>query len=56
MQFYHSNAKTNIHIRQYIQNNKSTSGEDFLAEKYNISPRTVSKWETGILTMMPQVP
>lgn len=44
MQIYHSNATTNIHIRQQIQSNSSISVKD-LAEKHNISTQTVSKWK-----------
>jgi len=42
-QFYHSNSKTNVHIREQIQLDKNIpSGE--LALKYNISSNTVNKW------------
>lgn len=44
MQVYHSNAVTNIHIRQLNQSNSSCSNKD-LAKKHNISPQTVSKWK-----------
>jgi len=44
MQIYHSNASTNINIRQQIQKNANCSIKD-LAEKYNISTQTVSKWK-----------
>lgn len=43
-QIYHSNAKTNVNIRQQIQNSFSFSNED-LANRFNISPQTVSKWK-----------
>lgn len=44
MQIYHSNATTNIHIRQQIQSNSNISVKD-LAKKHNISTQTVSKWK-----------
>lgn len=44
MQSYHQNAKTNIHIRQNIQNNKELSNFE-LSEKYGLSDQTVSKWK-----------
>jgi len=44
MQIYHSNATTNIHIRQQIQSNSDSSIKD-LAKKHNISTQTVSKWK-----------
>jgi transposase-like protein len=44
MQIYHSNATTNIHIRQQIQSNSNCSVKD-LAQKHNISTQTVSKWK-----------
>lgn len=44
MQIYHSNATTNIHIRQQIQSDLSCSVKS-LAEKHNISTQTVSKWK-----------
>lgn len=44
MQFYHSNAKTNIHIREQIQNNLHYSVKS-LAEKHGVSVQTVSKWK-----------
>lgn len=43
-QIYHSNAKTNVHIRQQIQSNFSFSNEK-LATQYLISEQTVSKWK-----------
>lgn len=42
-QVYHSNATTNIHIRCEIQ--KSNLPMNILAEKYNVSENTVSKWK-----------
>lgn len=42
-QVYHSNSKTNIHVRQEIQ--KSNLPTSKLAEKYNISENTVLKWK-----------
>lgn len=42
MQIYHSNATTNIHIRQQIQSNSDSSIKD-LANRHNISTQTVSK-------------
>jgi IS30 family transposase len=42
-QSYHTNAKTNIHNRQQIQNNFSLSNRK-IAENLNISSQTVSKW------------
>ena len=42
-QVYHSNAVTNIHIRSEINGSKLTNKE--LADKYNISTVTVSKWK-----------
>jgi transposase-like protein len=43
-QIYHSNATTNINIRSELQNNFSFSNEK-LAERFNISQQTVSKWK-----------
>lgn len=43
-QIYHSNAKTNINIRELIQNN-STCPNGILAERYNVSNQTISKWK-----------
>jgi len=42
-QEYHSNAVTNIHIRNEINGSKLKNSE--LAEKLNISEATVSKWK-----------
>ncbi|HHJ10125.1 MAG TPA: hypothetical protein ENK25_04450 [Bacteroidetes bacterium] len=44
MQAYHSNATTNVHIRCQIQ--KSHLPVNILAEKYQISENTVSKWKS----------
>ena len=46
-QIYHSNATTNINIRQQIQTATSTNTE--LAIKYNTSPQTISKWRNRAL-------
>ena len=42
-QVYHSNAKTNQHVRSIIQESDLTNIE--LANKYGISVKTVSKWK-----------
>ncbi|MBU1680900.1 MAG: DDE-type integrase/transposase/recombinase [Bacteroidetes bacterium] len=42
-QVYHSNAVTNLHIRNEIRNSNLTNLE--LANKYNTSKATVSKWK-----------
>jgi len=42
-QAYHSNAVTNIHIRNEINGSKLKISE--ISEKYNISKSTVSKWK-----------
>jgi transposase-like protein/predicted XRE-type DNA-binding protein len=42
-QAYHSNAVTNIHIRNDINGSKLKNSE--IAEKFNISEPTVSKWK-----------
>lgn len=42
-QIYHANAKTNINIRQQIQNSFSLLNEE-LASQFYISTQTVSKW------------
>jgi len=44
MQSYHQNAKTNIHIRRQIQNNRELSIDE-LAQKHGVSGQTVSKWK-----------
>ena len=41
-QNYHSNAKTNIHLRTEIQKSNLTNLE--LSLKYGISTKTISKW------------
>ena len=43
-QIYHSNAKTNVNIREQIQNTFSFSNEK-LAKQFGISSQTVSKWK-----------
>lgn len=48
-QFYHSNAKTNVHIREQIQLDKKIPSDE-LAKKYNISSNTVNKWRNRNLT------
>jgi predicted transcriptional regulator len=40
-QVYHSNAKTNQHVREIIQKSNLTNVE--LAQKYNINVKTVAK-------------
>jgi len=42
-QEYHSNAVTNLHIRSQIQESNLTNFE--LANKYNTSEVTISKWK-----------
>ena len=42
-QIYHSNASTNLNIRTTIQNSNQTNVE--LANRFNISEQTVSKWK-----------
>jgi len=42
-QEYHSNAVTNIHIRNDINGSQLKNSE--IAEKFNISQATVSKWK-----------
>lgn len=44
MQFYHSNAKTNVHVRKQIQSNSHDSVKK-LADKHSVSEQTVSKWK-----------
>jgi len=41
-QVYHSNAKTNQHVREIIQKSDLTNVE--LADKYGVNIKTVSKW------------
>lgn len=48
-QIYHSNAKTNINIRQQIQNNFSSTNEE-LAIQFCTSPQTISKWRNRDFT------
>ena len=43
-QIYHTNATTNINIREQIQNNFSFSNEE-LAKRFSISTQTVYKWK-----------
>lgn len=43
-QVYHSKAKTNLNIREQIQNNPSVSNKK-LAHQFGISTQTVSKWK-----------
>lgn len=40
---YHSNAKTNIHIRRLIRDSDDSIRD--LAERFNINPKTVVKWK-----------
>lgn len=44
MQYYHTNARTNIHIRREIQNSLGISSQE-LAQKYNVSVPTILKWK-----------
>ena len=46
-QTYHSNARTNQHIREIIQKSNLTNVE--LANNYNLNIKTISKWKIGIL-------
>ena len=46
MQTYHSNSKTNVHIRKEIKNSSSSNVD--LAEKYRVSTKTVVKWKNRI--------
>jgi transposase-like protein len=48
MQIYHSNAATNLNIREQIQNNSAKNSE--LALRFNISTQTVSKWKNRNFT------
>ena len=43
MQIYHSNAVTNLNIREQIRNNSAKNSE--LASRFNVSTQTVSKWK-----------
>ena len=42
-QTYHSNARTNQHIREIIQKSNLTNVE--LANNYNLNIKTISKWK-----------
>lgn len=44
MQNYHSNATTNLHVRELINNNKENSSVKELAIRFGTSTNTVSKW------------
>ncbi len=44
-QGYHTNAKTNMHSREIIQQSDLTDIE--LAERFEINEKTVSKWSEG---------
>ena len=48
-QVYHSNATTNVHIRNHLQAASSGSNED-LSLQYGISEQTVSKWKSRDFT------
>jgi transposase-like protein len=48
MQTYHSNATTNLNIREQIQNNSVKNSE--LALRFNVSTQTVSKWKNRNFT------
>ena len=48
-QIYHSNATTNVNIRQLIQSNNSSSNKE-LAIQFGISHQTVSKWRNNSYT------
>lgn len=54
-QHYHSNARTNSHVRQSIQKSELSNQE--LAERFEVSVQTVSKWrnrtETADLSSKP---
>lgn len=41
-QVYHSNARTNQHVREIIQNSDLTNVE--LADKYNVNVKTIAKY------------
>lgn len=41
-QIYHSNAKTNVHIREQIAKSKKTNFQ--LAGQFDVSTQTISKW------------
>ena len=42
-QVYHSNARTNQHVREIIQKSDLTNVE--LAKRYNVNVKTISKWK-----------
>ena len=42
-QVYHSNARTNQHVRGIIQESELTNIE--LADKYNVNVKTIAKWK-----------
>jgi transposase InsO family protein len=48
MQTYHSNSRTNVHVRSEIM--KSNEPYHVLAQRYNISKNTVSKWHNRSFT------
>lgn len=48
-QIYHSNAKTNVNIRQQIQNKHSLTNEE-LSVQYGTSIQTISKWRNRDFT------
>ena len=48
-QIYHSNAKTNVNIREQMQANHSSTNEE-LATQFAISAQTVSKWRNRDFT------
>ena len=41
-QVYHSNARTNQHVREIIQNSDLTNVK--LADKYNVNVKTIAKY------------
>jgi len=47
-QIYHSNAKTNINIRQQIQTSESSNEDN--ATRFGVSAQTVSKWKNREFT------
>jgi len=47
-QIYHSNAKTNVNIRQQIQAKLSSTNQE-LATQFATSTQTISSGETEIL-------
>ena len=42
-QSYHTNAKTNLHSREIIQQSSLTNSE--LAERFEVNEKTISKWK-----------